>query len=115
MSGEFSQAADVLAAIGSGEAEIAVQAGAQRVAVQQHGRAAIAEQPAFKRARQGRLSRSRQAGQPNHRAVVRNADSPGTISTGMARCPVSTDSTSPPPAMRPLTSITSRPVRGLSP
>ena len=31
-----------------------------------------------------------------------------------ARCPASTDSTSPPPAMRPPTSITSRPVRGLS-
>src|SRR5579872_864532 len=36
------------------------------------------------------------------------------MSSGTARCPASTDNTNPPPAMRPLTSMTSRPVRGFS-
>src|SRR3569623_1902250 len=42
------------------------------------------------------------------------ADSTCTISTGTARCPASMLSTRPPPAMRPLTSITRRPLRRLS-
>ena len=52
------------------ETEIAVEAGAQRVAVQQDRRTAVAEQPALQRARQRRFSGARQARQPDHRAVV---------------------------------------------
>ena len=70
MSGDFGEPADVLGAVGGGEAEIAVQPGAQGIAVQQHRRAADAEQPAFQRARQRRFAGARQAGQPDHRAVV---------------------------------------------
>ena len=70
MGGDFGQPADVLAAVRRGEAEIAVEAGAQRIAVEQHRRAAIAEQPAFQRARQRRFAGTRQSRQPDHRAVV---------------------------------------------
>src|SRR3984957_5329097 len=70
MGGDFGEPADVLAAIGRGEAEIAVEAGAQGIAVQQHRRPTIAEQPALQRARQGRFAGAGQAGQPNHRATM---------------------------------------------
>jgi len=62
--------ADVLAAVLRGETEIAVEAGPQRVAIQQHRRTAMAEQPALQRARQGRFSGSRQPRQPHHGAAV---------------------------------------------
>ena len=56
MGRDFGEAADVLAAVGGGEAEIVVEPGAQRVAVEQDRRAAIGEQPTFQRLRQRRLA-----------------------------------------------------------
>ena len=70
MGGDFGQSANILGAMLRGEAEIAVEAGAQRIAVEQDRRAAIAEQPAFQRARQRRFSGTRQSRQPDHRAAV---------------------------------------------
>ena len=67
---DFGKAADVLAAVGGREAEIAVEPGAQGVAVEQDRRAAIAEQPPLQRTRQRRFARAGQSGQPDHGAVV---------------------------------------------
>src|SRR5437764_175859 len=66
----FREPADVLGAILWREAEIAVEAGAQRVAIEQDGRAATREQPALQCARNGRLAGARQAREPDHRTVV---------------------------------------------
>src|ERR1700754_4253649 len=51
-----------------GKAEVAVEAGAQRVAIEQYWRAALAEQPALQRAGQRGFSGARQASEPDHRA-----------------------------------------------
>lgn len=67
---DLGEAADVLAAIGGREAEIAVEAGAQRVAVEQDRRAAIGEETPLQRPRQRRLAGGRQAGEPDNGTVV---------------------------------------------
>ena len=67
---DFGQTADVFAAVLRRKAEIAVEAGAQGVAVEQDRRTAIGEQPALQRLCQRRFAGARQARQPDHRAVV---------------------------------------------
>ena len=53
---DFGQPPNVFATIRGRETEIAIEAGAQCVAVEQYGRTAIAEQLAFERSRQGRFA-----------------------------------------------------------
>jgi hypothetical protein len=68
--GDLADPADVLGAVGRAEAEVGAQAVADVVAVQHHRLPALEEQAAFQFHRRRRLARARQAGQPQHAAVV---------------------------------------------
>ena len=67
---DLGQPADVFSAVLRGEAEVAVEAGPQGVAVEQDRRAAAGKQPPLQRARQGRLAGAGQPGEPDHRTAV---------------------------------------------
>ena len=68
--GHLADAADVLDAVGVGEAEIAVEAVAHVVAVEQHGVDAARVQRLLDQIGDGRLAGAGQAGEPQHRAAV---------------------------------------------
>ena len=64
--GHLGDAADVLDAVGVGEAQVAVEAVADVVAVEQVGVLAEREQPLLHQVGDGRLARARQAREPQH-------------------------------------------------
>ena len=66
----FGDAADVLDAVGVGEAEVAVEAVADIVAVEHIGVAARRVQLLFEQVGDGRLAGARQAGEPEHRRAA---------------------------------------------
>ena len=68
--GRLADAADVLHPVGIGEAEIAVEAVADIVAVEQIGVPALREQRALDQIGDGRLARAGQAGEPQHRRLL---------------------------------------------
>src|SRR5437667_12301056 len=61
--GDFRKPADILVAILRREAKIAIEAGPQRVAVEQHGNASAIKQSSFQSTSKGRLSGCGQARQ----------------------------------------------------
>ena len=73
--GDLAGPADVLVAVGGGEAEVGVEAVAQVVPVEPVGRASRGHQQPLERDGHGRLARARQAGQP-HGGAERRADRP---------------------------------------
>ena len=76
----FGGAADVLGTILAAEAEVAREAGAQRVAVEHEGVPALGVQRALQFAGDGRFTRTREAGEPHGEAALAHA--PGAIHGG---------------------------------
>ncbi len=68
--GDLGDAADVLDPVVVGEAQVLVEAVADVVAVEQVGVAAVGVQPLLHQVGDGRLARAREAGEPDHAAVL---------------------------------------------
>src|SRR5262245_41702898 len=67
---DFRQAANILAAVLRRETEIAIEAGAQSVTVEQQGNASTIKQSSFQSTSESRFSGCGQARQPYHCAIM---------------------------------------------
>ena len=64
---DLADAADILDSVGLGEAEVAVEAVTDIVAIEQKGMPSARREPLLDEVGDGRLARARQAGEPQHR------------------------------------------------